>query len=285
MIFRIFRGSAVNNLRTYMSVSMSSGMRTSPDMFCLCALDKGKVAGVGVFEAGRIGRIYEINVLARYKNKGVEQDILKEICSTLSDAGSAGVTMKIHESDGFAFWEPVLERNKFEKRQAAAFYHFLLVDAYVSPMIKKARCPAAIIPLSDASGRQRNDYAARLLERRQFAFLNDGRLADQLSAIYMQDNRIEGCFLVSEFKDIKVPDADIQSGIYVEYASTKGVRDPLALIEMMRFTMERVWKDHVPDEHGYVFNMDRTAEQIFQKLFPTGKLTGRVEEFTLMYNK
>ena len=112
---RVFRGSAVNNLRTYMSVNMGSEIITSPDMFCLCAMDHGKIAGVGVFEAGEIARIYEINVLERYRNKGVEQDILQAVCGVLEDAGSKGAVMKVHENDGFAFWEPLLERNKFKK--------------------------------------------------------------------------------------------------------------------------------------------------------------------------
>ena len=76
-----------------------------------------------------------------------------------------------------------------------------------------------------------------------------------------------------------------ENGIFVEYASTKGVRDHLALVEMIRFSMERVWKRHVPDEHGYILSMDFTVDQIFKKIFPFGKLTGRVEEFSHAFNK
>ena len=283
MEYRIFRGSAVNNLRTYMSVNMGREVITSPDMFCLCAMERGKIAGVGVFEAGQMARLYEINVLARYKNKGVEQDILLAVCQTLTDAGSEGVMMKVHEDDGFAFWEPLLLRNSFTMGRTAAFFQFLLVEAYASPIIRKAVCPPAIITLGQTSERQRNDYSGRLRDRRQFIFLNDESIAGDLSAVYMQDNRIGGCFLVSEFKDIVSPKGDKESGIYVEYASTRDVADPLALVEMIRFSMERVWKRHVPDEHGYILSMDRTVEAIFKKMFPGGQMAGRVEEFTLIF--
>ncbi len=283
MEYRIFRGSAVNNLRTYMSASMGKEIVTSPDMFCLCAMEKGVVRGVGVFEAGTIARIYEINVLDRFKNTGIEQEILLAVCETLEEAGSKGVTMKIHESDGFAFWEPILERNEFMKGRSSALYHFLLVDAFASPLIKKARCPKGIIPLEKAAQWQRTDYDQRLRARRQFAFFNDKNISETMSAIYLQDNRIEGCFLVSEFDNVRGSDGNPESGIYVEYASTRNLRDVLALIEMMRFSMDRIWGKHAPDEHGYILNMDRTAEQIFQKLFPNGKLSGRVEEFTMLF--
>ncbi|MBQ7677510.1 MAG: hypothetical protein IJT32_04680, partial [Lachnospiraceae bacterium] len=151
MEYRVFRGAAVNNLRTYMSENMGRGLVISPDMFCLCAMDRGKISGVGVFEAGDVARIYEINVPAAFKNKGVEQDILLAVCGVLEDAGSKGVTMKVHETDGFAFWEPVLLRNGFRKNRTSAFYHFLLVDAYSSPIIKKASCPTAVLAMSDAT--------------------------------------------------------------------------------------------------------------------------------------
>lgn len=278
MEHRIFRGATINNLRTYMSQSMQKEIITSANMFCLCAMEKGRVKGVGVFEAGDAARIYEINVTETNRNKGVEKEILDEVIQTLADAGSKIVTMKVHDGDDVSFWEPLLLRSDFVVGKASAFYHFLLVDAYASPLIKKAKCPPRIVCLSDVPEWQRVDYDKRLKERRQFEHLMDECISKSMSAVYLQDNQIDGCFLISEFEG-KPGENGEECGIYVEYASTRGVRDPLAIIEMIRFSMEKVWKVHAPDEHGYILSMDRTVERIFQRLFPSGRLAGGVREF------
>lgn len=94
-----------------------------------------------------------------------------------------------------------------------------------------------------------------------------------LSSLYVNgDGDIEACLLIS--------DQGAQEGFTVEYANTRDCKDKIALLQMFKFSADKILDFYSDDSlSGYALAVNDVTSQIIQKAFPHSRVIDHCSVF------
>lgn len=263
----MMHGREAEVVKNFIPEEILAGFSEESARYALCAVSENRVLGVAVFDAGPWADIQCIHALPEVREE-VCRSLLSGLEGLLEHLGSNGIVFEIYEDDDLTFWEPVMDEMWFLKDQETFIYRIPLAVAAENPVLTRARKGKNIISLKEATDSMRRSFGNKLIQRDRFEHFMDGDYEGELSALCISEDReIEGCLLVS--------DLGMKEGFSIAYANTDDCGDKLALMKMIRFTLDEALAHYdIKGENPmiYVTAMNDISDSITHKLFPDAEI-------------
>ncbi len=198
--YSILSREEIGDIKGFLDPEIYESFFVSSCRYALCAIDNNKLCGVLVFDGEKIVEVIDISVLEPDKGT-LEFQLMEKMIYISNDINAEGIVIDVYDSVyPISFRENILNEG-FKEVSKSILYRFSLEDIVGSAMIKRAMGRDGIVPLNAADDTQKRAFSNFLIQNKLFdRFLSDD-IADELSMVYIDENRIMGCVLVSVLTD------------------------------------------------------------------------------------
>ena len=198
--YSILSREEIGDIKGFLDPEIYESFFMSSCRYALCAIDNNKLCGVLVFDGKKIIEVVDISVLEPYKGT-LEYQLMEKMIYISDDINAEDIVIDVYDSAyPISFRENILNEG-FKEVSKNILYRFSLEDIIDNAMIKRAKGRDGIVPLNEADDVQKRAFSNFLIQNKLFdRFLSDD-IADELSVVYIDENRIMGCVLVSVLTD------------------------------------------------------------------------------------
>ena len=264
MDYTLLTADEINVLEGFLNEEILEEFSTKKNRYAICALDKETVCGTIVFDTHKVISIVDMCVLPG-KRGSIERELLREVIALSDSLDSNGIEMEIYASANEDASEQALINAGFVKTGHSTLYRFYLISVWKSPLMSRVRHRDGVVSLFKATRKQRGDFHKYLVREGLYdRFLSD-EISDIYSKIYIQDDVIMGCVLVSILND----QSFCLEFVYIDSENAK-IYAMAALIAETVESLEAYYGD--VDPVGYTLVTNAKAYKLMRQIIPDAEI-------------
>ncbi len=261
MEYTVLDHTEFDRLTNYIDPEVLRSFQKSVSTYALCAVEDGKICGVGILDAKKAAQLYDLTILPEYEEE-LRPALLHEMVALCDALHCDGIVREVYDAEDPRLWDELLRAEGFTHESTSTLYRFDIRSISEDSPLSRPASSGSIVPLSSASPAERRLFANRLVKRGEYDNFMDPDNSLDYSTIYLQDGEIAGCILVRFLEN---------DDFSIEYAYTKGIRNKTALISMLQFTLGRLREYYLdPDMHpdGYLLSANAMTDSLVNRLLP-----------------
>ncbi len=255
------------------------GFTPDSGRMALCAATKKEMCGFLIFDARKSAVIQCLYIMPKFRKKEIGTELLESVISICKNLGCDGITVSLYDADDVDVADKMLIREGFEQVSFQTIYRFDPGLLETNRVIAKIQPFENVISLSEVDVKAKRVFSNELIRTGQYDHFMDESFDQEISSVYMMDDRIQGCVLVSYDEEEK--------SISIDYANTDNCGNKIVLMVLLKHAFDVYFSRFAEDDEevlpsaGYILATNDKVASLVRKILPDAEPVDQINTYAM----